>query len=103
SALSRAELLASVRSALRRSPDAVLRYGDPRGVRETREALARYVARTRGVDASAEAVVVCNGFTQALSMVVAALRDGGATTLAVEDPSIVAYRDTATRAGLGVH
>jgi GntR family transcriptional regulator/MocR family aminotransferase len=92
-----------MRRALDELPDADLRYGDPRGLAPAREALAAYVARTRGVRADAARVVITTGFTQALALVAAAVADHGARSVALEDPCIVAYRELAVRAGLRVH
>jgi GntR family transcriptional regulator/MocR family aminotransferase len=48
-------------------------------------------------------IVITTGFTQALSILAAALAELGATSIALEDPCIPAYRDVVTRAGLRVH
>jgi GntR family transcriptional regulator/MocR family aminotransferase len=61
------------------------------------------VARTRGVRADPTRIVITTGFTQALSVLVAAFADLGAAGLALEDPCIPAYRDVAARGGLRIH
>jgi GntR family transcriptional regulator/MocR family aminotransferase len=103
SAFPRRDWVTAVRRALSELPDGDLRYGDPRGLASARAALAAYVARTRGVRADPGRIVITTGFTQALSILAVALRDVGATGLALEDPCIPAYRDVAVRAGLRVH
>ena len=99
----RRDWVTAVRRVLRDLPDADLRYGDPRGLASAREVLAAYVARTRGVRADADRVVITTGFTQALAILAAALAELGATSLALEDPCIPAYREVVERAGLRVH
>ncbi len=103
SAFPRRDWMAATRRVLHELPDADLRYGDPRGLGAARDVLAEYVARTRGVRADPTRIVITTGFTQALSVLAAALADRGAVSVALEDPCIPAYRDVATRAGLLVH
>jgi GntR family transcriptional regulator/MocR family aminotransferase len=98
----RREWVAAVRRALRDGPDATLRYSDERGLARTREMLSAYVGRTRGVRSDANNIVVCNGFTQALALLVAALRELGATHMALEDPCIPLHRDAVLRAAMTV-
>src|SRR4051794_2210698 len=99
----RRDWVTAARRVLHELPDADIRYGDPRGLASVREVLAAYVARTRGVRADPARIIVTTGFTQALSVLVAAFADIGATSLALEDPCIPAYRDIVTRGGLRVH
>jgi DNA-binding transcriptional MocR family regulator len=54
---------------------------------ELRSALAAYLNRVRGTNANPEAIVVTNGYAQAVSLLIGVLAARGATTLAVEDPS----------------
>src|SRR5204863_910080 len=103
SAFPRRDWLAAARRVLNELPDGELRYGDPRGLRAARAVLAEYVARTRGVRADPERIVITVGFTQALAVLAAAIGDIGGSGVALEDPCIPAYRDTITRAGLRVH
>ena len=93
---------ASLRRGLRKAPAASLGYGDPRGRRALREALAAYLGRTRGVVADPELVVVCAGFRHGLSMLARALRAQGAERIAMEDPCLWLHRDVARGAGLEV-
>jgi len=60
-------------------------YGDPRGTPELRAALANWVARSRGVTATAEETVVTSGAGQAIDLVARVLADPGAA-VAVEEP-----------------
>jgi GntR family transcriptional regulator/MocR family aminotransferase len=99
----RRDWMTATRRVLHELPDADLRYGDPRGLGSARDVLAEYVARTRGVRADPSRIVITTGFTQALSILAVALADLGATSVALEDPCIPAYRDVATRAGLRTH
>jgi GntR family transcriptional regulator/MocR family aminotransferase len=66
------------------APDDTLGYGDPRGLRVLREALAGYLGRARRVAVDPARIVVCTGFTQGLELICARLRSHGATTFAVE-------------------
>jgi GntR family transcriptional regulator/MocR family aminotransferase len=87
---------AALRSVLASVPVEALGYGDPRGRPETREALAGYLARARGVRCDPERIVVCSGFAQGLSLLCSVLRaKQGKTvsTVAVEAYSLPAYRD----------
>lgn len=59
--------------ALRELPDQALGYGSPRGIHELRVQLAAYLARTRGVVADADSIVVCEGLMAAVSLLREAL------------------------------
>jgi GntR family transcriptional regulator/MocR family aminotransferase len=102
SAFPRAEWLAAARRALHAAPADALGYGDPRGRPELRHALAGYLSRARGVRADAERIVVCNGFTQALSLMCQVLAGRGATTLAVEAYGHCRHRRLAAARGLRI-
>ena len=93
---------AAVRRALSAAPSEAFGYGDPRGRPELRTALADYLARARGVRASSEHIVVCSGFTQALTLLCRALRVGGAHAMAVEAYSQPTYRKIVDASGLAV-
>jgi len=67
-----------------RAPSAALDYGESRGERVLREALADHLGRTRGVIAEPEQIVVVQGTAQGIEIV---LRLLGARRVAVEDPS----------------
>ncbi|MFJ6084043.1 PLP-dependent aminotransferase family protein [Streptomyces sp. NPDC092369] len=80
----RAEWLKAARRALAEVPSQSLGYGDPRGRIELRTALARYLARARGVRADPDRILVCAGISQGLRILAAVLRARGASTVAVE-------------------
>ena len=101
-AFPRREWLAAGRRALAAAPDHVLGYPDPRGLARLREALAGYIARSRGVAADPERIVVCGGFTQGLAVLAQALRGRGARAVAVESYGLPEHRAVVARAGLRV-
>jgi GntR family transcriptional regulator / MocR family aminotransferase len=80
----RAAWLSAARRALAAAPSAAFGYGDPRGRPELRAALASYLARARGVRATADQIVICSGFTQGLSLLGRVLASCGAAAMAVE-------------------
>jgi GntR family transcriptional regulator / MocR family aminotransferase len=82
----RAAWLRATRAALQTLPDADLGYVDPRGLPQLRQAVADYLGRVRGVSTTSDRVVICNGFSHGLSLVVRALRDTGLDLFAVESP-----------------
>ncbi len=92
------------RDALRELPDEALGYGDPRGLRELRVALAAYLGRARGVICRPGQIVVCQGAVQALGLLVRARRgaDGPEVRVAVEDPYLPEHRDVLMHAGADV-
>ena len=90
------------RHALAHAPDEVFGYGDVRGHIELRSAVADYLGRARGVYTAADQILICSGFTQALSLICQTLRMREATILAVENPSTYRYRDLAAACGLTV-
>ena len=92
--------LAALSCALRTLPDSALTYGNPRGIEELRVAVADYLARARAVIADPERVVISAGLAHGLSNVWAALRDRGATRVAIEDPGWRWQARTVEHAGL---
>jgi GntR family transcriptional regulator/MocR family aminotransferase len=60
-------------------------YGDPAGHRPLREAIARHIAVSRGVDATADDITITNGTQQAVDLVARVLLEPG-DRVAVEDP-----------------
>ncbi len=66
-------------------PKELLGYGPTEGLPQLREALARYLQRSRGVRCSAEQVLVVNGSQQALDLAARVLLDPG-DCVAVEEP-----------------
>ena len=92
--------LRSLRRVLADAPSDRLSYLGGRGVPELGVALATYLNRVRGTAADPADVIVCTGFAQGLALTARALRDRGARTIAVEDPSDPEYRATIREAGL---
>ena len=90
------------RRVMSRAPDAIFGYGEPSGSGQLREALADYLGRARGVDTDPARLLICNGFTQALTLTCRVLRTAGVTSLAVEDPSAPRYGQLAEATGLTV-
>lgn len=78
SAFPRAGWLAAARRALTTAPaEALGQSDDPRGRPELRRAIAGLLARTRGIRASPERIVICSGFTQGLNLLCHVLRNRG--------------------------
>jgi GntR family transcriptional regulator / MocR family aminotransferase len=96
----RAAWLAAARRALSAAPSAAFGYGSPRGRPELRVALAAYLARARGVRAAPDQIVICSGFTQALSLLCRVLAASGATAMAVEAFGHRHHRDVIVAQGL---
>jgi GntR family transcriptional regulator/MocR family aminotransferase len=92
--------LRATRRALQRMPESDLGYVDPRGLLPLRDALAGYLGRVRGVSATPDQVLVCNGFAHGLGLVVQALVDSGLDVVAVEHPGHGGPRDAFD--GLGI-
>jgi len=84
----RRQWAAALVAAVRDAPAAALDYGDPRGRLVLRERLADELGRTRGVICEPDQVIVVQGTTQGIDLVLRGLRDTGATRIAVEDPSL---------------
>jgi GntR family transcriptional regulator/MocR family aminotransferase len=82
----RGEWLSASRAALQRAANHDLAYGEPFGAAELRHQLAPFLARTRGVVASASNTGVFAGSSQGLYVVASVLREQGARRIAVEDP-----------------
>jgi GntR family transcriptional regulator/MocR family aminotransferase len=59
-------------------------YGDVRGRPELRDALADYLGRVRAVRATGERIVITSGTVNGFSMLCAALKARGASTIALE-------------------
>lgn len=66
-------------------------YGDPRGLRELREAVASYVGRARGVSCTADQVVITQGAQQGLDLLARLLTDPG-ESIWMEDPGYPGVR-----------
>lgn len=86
SAFPREAWLRAERTVLATATERELGYTDPQGAPQLRAALARWLARSRGIAASPEQIIVTAGVTGALSLLAQVLRDRGITESAVEDP-----------------
>jgi GntR family transcriptional regulator / MocR family aminotransferase len=82
----RATWLRAERWVLERASVADLGYGDPRGNEWLRRELAGWLARTRGLRAAADDIIVVTGVAQALALVAHRLNAEGRHGIAVEDP-----------------
>jgi GntR family transcriptional regulator/MocR family aminotransferase len=92
--------LVATRRALNSGTAAALGYGDVRGPRPARTALAGYLARVRGVVADPDRIVLCSGYRQAVALLAAALRDQGRARVAVESPGLPEVAEMLSQAGL---
>jgi GntR family transcriptional regulator / MocR family aminotransferase len=85
---------------LRRASSSLLALGDPRGYAPLREAIAAYLGSSRGVNCSADSVVIVSGVQQGLDLIARLLiKPGEAVWL--EDPgyfgAIAAFRQAGAR------
>lgn len=95
----RAAWLRAERSVLQRASVADLGYGDPRGSEWLRKELAGWLARTRGLRAEPDDIIIVTGVAQALALLAQVLtrtEDG----IAVEDPGSRGSRDELAYWGL---
>jgi GntR family transcriptional regulator / MocR family aminotransferase len=79
---------AALATAVRDAPATALDYGDPRGSLVLRDRLADELGRTRGVICEPDQIIIVQGTTQGVDLVLRVLRDTGAARIAVEDPSL---------------
>ncbi len=86
SAFPRAAWLRAEREVLATASSDDLGYADPQGVPALRQALAAWLARSRGMTVGAERIIVTSGVTGAISLLCQVLRDRGLTECALEDP-----------------
>jgi len=86
SAFPRATWVRAERWVLEQASAADLGYGDPRGSETLRRELAGWLARTRGLRAAPDDIIVVTGVAQALALVAQWLNGQGRTGIAVEDP-----------------
>jgi GntR family transcriptional regulator / MocR family aminotransferase len=96
----RAAWLRAERLVLERASVADLGYGDPRGTGALRTELAGWLARTRGLRAGADDIIVVTGVAQALALLARVLRKHGHDAIAVEDPGSRGARDDLAYWGL---
>ena len=78
--------LRTERAVLTETPPEELGYGDPRGHPRLRAALAPWLARTRGLRAGPDDIIVVSGVAQAMALLAQQLRRAGHDSIAVEDP-----------------
>ncbi|MGH3158625.1 MAG: PLP-dependent aminotransferase family protein, partial [Streptosporangiaceae bacterium] len=91
-AFPRAAWLRAERAVLNDLSPAALGYGDPRGAPALRLAVARWLARSRGVRADPADVIIVNGVAQALGLLARVLYEDGVREIAVEDPGSLGTR-----------
>jgi GntR family transcriptional regulator / MocR family aminotransferase len=91
-AFPRTAWLRAERSVLAELSPSALGYGDPRGTPALRLAVARWVARNRGIRVDPGEVVVVAGVAQALGLIAQVLRRRGISEAAVEDPGSLGAR-----------
>ncbi len=96
----RGDWLRCVQTVLRTVPDGELDYGDPLGHATLRAELSAYLRRTRGVVADENRVLITQGNTQALDIVLRVLATRGSRRIALENPSYQGPWSAARRAGL---
>lgn len=100
SAFPRTAWAAATRRALSSASAASLGYAPTEGVDPLRSALADYLARARGVIASADDVVVTHGFGELLALVARAVAARGGRRIAVEAYGHASHRDLLVAVGL---
>ncbi|MCI0543124.1 MAG: aminotransferase class I/II-fold pyridoxal phosphate-dependent enzyme, partial [Actinobacteria bacterium] len=76
-------------------------YGDPAGMADLRLVLARWIAKSRGVDASFRQLIVTSGAQQAFYLLIAACTSPG-DLVAVEDPGYHRFRSVVEARGARV-
>lgn len=77
-------------------------YAPPAGVPALRAAVAEYVARARGVHATAEDVVITAGYSHGLALLARMFRDLGIERVSMENPGLERHRRLVEAAGLAV-
>ncbi len=75
-------------------------YPEPGGLPELRQVLSEHLTRSRGAIADPATLSVFSGAGQALIQLCRALQAEGQTTLAIEDPGSVRYRQAALTTGM---
>jgi GntR family transcriptional regulator/MocR family aminotransferase len=85
----------------RRSPPRALGYGDPRGLKELREAIAAYLGRARGLSCSPDQVIITQGAQQGLDLLARVLLDPG-DVVWLEEPGYPGARMIFAAAGARV-
>ena len=88
----RAAWLRAERAALAQASAADLGYGDPRGSQRLRTELTGWLARTRGLRADPDDIIIVAGVAQSLALLAQVLCARAETTVAVEDPGSAGTR-----------
>ncbi|MGV9267881.1 MocR-like pyridoxine biosynthesis transcription factor PdxR [Kitasatospora sp. NPDC003701] len=91
-AFPRAAWLRAERAVLDGLPAHEFGYGDPRGSAALRQAVARWLARNRGIRADPDEVLIVAGAAQALALLGQVFGRAGLTEVAVEDPGSLGTR-----------
>jgi GntR family transcriptional regulator/MocR family aminotransferase len=99
-AFPRAAWLRAERAVLGDLSPADFGYGDPRGTPALRRAVAGWLARTRGIRADPDEVIIVAGVAQALALLAQVLRETGIAEMATEDPGSFGARQQLQNWGL---
>ncbi|MEU1507652.1 PLP-dependent aminotransferase family protein [Kitasatospora sp. NPDC005748] len=91
-AFPRAAWLRAERAVLDALPADEFGYGDPRGSAALRRAVARWLARNRGIGADPDEVLIVAGAAQALALLGQVFGRAGISEVAVEDPGSLGTR-----------
>jgi len=94
--------LAAAQHVARRAGAATLDYREPRGEPVLREALADHLGRTRGVIADPAQIVIVQGTSQGVDLLLRLLRARGIARVAVQDPSHTTQRERIQAMGLEI-
>jgi GntR family transcriptional regulator/MocR family aminotransferase len=86
--------------AARTAPTATAGYGDPQGDATLRGVVAAYLRRVRSAAVELDDVIICNGFTQGVRLVLEVLARRGIREVGFEDPGHPDVITLADRAGL---
>jgi GntR family transcriptional regulator/MocR family aminotransferase len=100
SAFPRAGWARAQREALASAGSRELGYGDPRGVPALRASLAGWLARTRGVRAHPDEILVVNGVAQGLVLMARVLVERGVSAIGFEEPGSYGARVHLQRWGI---
>lgn len=84
---------------LREEGSALLGYGDPAGEISLREAIARHLALSRGIDCDASQIIITEGALEGLSLCTLLLSEPGNIAW-IEDPGYAGAKSAFTKAGL---
>jgi GntR family transcriptional regulator/MocR family aminotransferase len=99
-AFPRAAWLRAERAVLSDLESAEFGYGDPAGTPALRRAVARWLARNRGISANPEDLIIVAGVSQAIGLVAQVLEQRGIHQIAVEDPGSLGSRQHLENWGL---